>query len=420
MINVERIVIVGAGLAGGNAAVTLRNEGFRNRIVLIGDEPEVPYGRPPLSKTYLRGEEDLSGWRVKPAEWYSSNDVELRTQTTVKHVDVAQRQVILESGETIRYDRLILCSGGRVRRPRVTGMNLHGVHVLRTVVDCDAIKHAAHPGSTAVVVGMGFIGSEVAASLSQLGVRVTAVMGGAAPLEAVLGREVGAVMAGMHRVHGVELIANDRVTGFEGVDAVEAVLTEGGRRLACDFAVVGVGIEPQMSAIAGAEIAQDNGILVDAQCRSSAPGVYAAGDVANHLHPLFGRVRVEHYNNAEKMGAAVARSALGDETPYSYVHSFWSDQYDDKLEYVGHTKRWDSFVVRGDLGARQFLGFYVEGGVLRAAVGLNRGGDPELEPDSELAVCAKLIAQRATPRVSLLADDGVPLESELRELSEYG
>jgi 3-phenylpropionate/trans-cinnamate dioxygenase ferredoxin reductase subunit len=141
------------------------------------------------------------------------------------------------------------------------------------------------------------------------------------------------------------------------------------------------------------------------------PDVFAAGDVANHLHPLFGRIRVEHYNNAEKMGAAVARSTLGDETPYAYVHSFWSDQYQDKLEYVGHAQRWDTFTVRGDLGSRRFLGFYLEAGVLRAVVGLNRGGDPELEPDSELAVCASLIAQRAAPSASLLADESVPLSS---------
>jgi 3-phenylpropionate/trans-cinnamate dioxygenase ferredoxin reductase component len=411
LINAESIVIVGTGLAGGNAAVTLRNEGFPNRIVLIGNEPTVPYGRPPLSKTYLRGEEDLAGWYVKPAEWYSQNDVELRSQTSVRHVDVAQRQVALHGGEMLRYDRLILCSGGRVRRPRVTGVTLQGVHVLRTVADCEAIKQAARPGSRAVVVGMGFIGSEVAASLRLLGVGVTAVMGGAAPLEAVLGREVGEAMAGVHRDHDVELVPNDKVAGFEGADALTAVVTERGRRLECDFAVVGVGIEPDVTAIAGSDIAQDNGVLIDPRCRSSVPDVYAAGDVANHLHPLFGRIRVEHYNNAEKMGAAAARSALGDETPYSYVHSFWSDQYEDKLEYVGHAQRWDSFIVRGDLAAREFLGFYLEGGVLRAVVALNRGGDPELEPDSELAVCAKLIAQRASPLTTLLTDDNVPLDA---------
>jgi 3-phenylpropionate/trans-cinnamate dioxygenase ferredoxin reductase subunit len=419
LITAESIVIVGTGMAGGNAAVALREEGFRNRIVLIGGEPVVPFGRPPLSKTYLRGEEDLSGWYVKPAEWYSQNDVELRTQTSVLHVDVAQRHVALDGGETLQYDRLILCSGGRVRRPRVPGATLPGVHVLRTVADCDAIKMAARSGSSAVVVGMGFIGSEVAASLRLLGVGVTAVMSGAAPLEAVLGREVGEAMARMHRDQGVELVRDDKVTGFEGTEALTAVVTERGRRLECDFAVVGVGIEPDVTAIAETDIAQDNGVLVDPQCRSSAPDVYAAGDVANHLHPLFGRVRVEHYNSAEKMGAAAARSALGSETPYSYVHSFWSDQYDDKLEYVGHAQQWDNFIVRGDLAAREFLGFYLEGGVLRAAVGLNRGGDPELEPDSELAVCAKLIAHRASPSESLLAEDSVPLGS-LAALTAHG
>ena len=409
MIDGKPIVIVGAGLAGGNAAVALRNEGFRGRVVLIGDEPEVPYGRPPLSKTYLRKEEDLSGWYVKPADWYERNDVEIRTLARVRRVDVAEEQVLLDNGEKITYDRLILCTGAKPRIPDVPGVRLPGVHLLRTVADCQAIQRAAVPGSTAVVVGMGFIGSEVAASLRQLGLNVTAVMSGASPLDSVLGSEVGAVMAGIHRDHGVELLSNDRVVGFEGSQALERVVTKQGRRLACNLAVVGTGIEPNVAPLANSGISVADGIVVDAHCRASVAGVYAAGDVANHLHPLFGRVRVEHYNNAEKMGAAAARSALGDPSPYAYVHTFWSDQYDDKLEYVGHTKGWDDFVVRGDLDARRFLGFYLEGGILRAAVGVNRGGDPELEEDGELAACRLLIERQGTFDRELLVNERVPL-----------
>jgi 3-phenylpropionate/trans-cinnamate dioxygenase ferredoxin reductase subunit len=409
MTDAERIVVVGAGLAGGSAAVTLRNEGFRGRIVLIGDEPHVPYGRPPLSKTYLRGEEDLSGWYVKPAQWYEQNDVEIRTLAPVRRVDTAKAQLLLDSGEEIGYDRLILCTGGHARKPDVPGINLPGVHLLRTVADCDAIKRAARPGSNALVVGMGFIGSEVAASLSQLGLHVTAVMSGASPLQGVLGETVGAVMAAIHEDHGIDLLPNDRVIGFEGSGALERAVTKQGRRPACDLAVLGVGIEPNVAPLATSDIVQDDGIVVDAQCRTSAKGVYAAGDVANHNHPLFGRVRVEHYNNAEKMGAAVARSVLGDAAPYAYVHTFWSDQYDDKLEYVGHAKHWDSFVVRGDIDERRFLGFYLERGILRAAVGLNRGGDPELDEDSELRDCAELIARQVSLEAAILADENVPV-----------
>jgi 3-phenylpropionate/trans-cinnamate dioxygenase ferredoxin reductase component len=405
-----RVVVVGGGLAGGNAAVTLRGEGFRGRVLLIGEEADIPYGRPPLSKTYLRGEEELSDWYVRPAAWYEENDVELRTGTRVRRVDTSENQVILDDGERVAYDRLILCTGGHPRRPDLPGITLPGVHLLRTVPDCDAIKQAARSGATAVVVGMGFIGCEVAASLRQLGLQVFAVSSGGSPLEAVLGEQVGAAIGAMHREHGVELVTDDSAVGFEGREVVERVLTKRGRSLDCDLVVVGAGIEPNLEAVAASGLELDNGIVVDAACRTSVAGVFAAGDVANHLHPLFGRVRVEHYNNGEKMGAAVARSALGDTRPYAYLHSFWSDQYEDKLEYVGHSKNWDDFVVRGQLEERRFLGFYLQRGILQAAVGVNRGGDPELEDDSELHACAELIAQRASPDRATLSDESVPLQ----------
>ena len=411
MTDPKRVVIVGAGLAGGNAAVTLRTEGFGGDITLLGDEPEVPYGRPPLSKSYLQGGRSLGGWYVRPRDWYERNDVDLRTDARVLRVDAAARQVLLESGGRVAYDRLILCTGGRARMPELAGIDLPGVHLLRTRVDCDAIKREAHAGASAVVVGMGFIGCEVAASLRRLDLRVTAVLGASAPLVAVLGDQVGAAIAGLHRDHGVELIPGDRVAAFLGRSRVEAAVTEHGRRIECDLAVVGAGIELNVEPLAASGIALDNGILVDPRCRTNMVDVFAAGDVANHLHPLFGRLRVEHYNNAEKMGAAAARSALGDATPYAYVHTFWSDQYDEKIEYAGYAKRWDEFVVRGETDERRFVGFYIEGGVLRAAIGLNRGGDPELDEGSEMHQCVDLIAQQARVSADRLRDESVPLTS---------
>jgi len=410
---VDTIVIIGAGMTGGNAAVTLRGEGFRGRIVLIGDEPAVPYGRPPLSKTYLRNEESLDGWLVKDADWYANNDVEFLTATRARSVDTQQQLVTLAAGDPIGYDRLLLCTGGRARRPDIVGMDLPGVHTLRTIADCDAIKGAARPGMRAVVVGMGFIGSEVAASLTRLGLTVTAVMSGDAPLTNVLGDEVGVAMAGIHREHGVELVANDLVARVEGGSSVERAVTKAGRRIDCDLVVVGAGIEPNLEVISQTTIDIDNGILVDGRCQTNVDGVYAAGDVANHLHPLFGRVRVEHYNNAEKMGRFAARAMLGDEQPYDYVHTFWSDQYEHSLEYVGHAARWDAVAFRGDVAERKVLAFYLEGGTLRAAAGLNRGGDPELEEDSELRACQQLIARRAAVSIETLSDERV----DLRELA---
>jgi 3-phenylpropionate/trans-cinnamate dioxygenase ferredoxin reductase subunit len=399
-------VIIGGGMAGGNAAATLRDEGFSGPIAVISREPGVPFGRPPLSKTYLRSEESLEGWYVRPAGWYADHDVELRTGPVVASVDPAAHTVTLESGDEIRYEKVLIATGGRNRRISGDGAGLPGIHYLRTVAECDAIKAEAVAGRTAVIVGMGFIGCEVAASLTQLGVQVTAVFPGRDPLERVLGDQVGGVMSAIHRAKGVRLMAGEQVAGFEGSGRVEAAVTRSGRRIECDFAVAGLGIEPDIPAIA---VDQRSGILVDGFCRASAPDVYAAGDVANQLHPLFGRVRVEHYNNAEKQGAYAARSMLGSTTPYDYIHSFWSDQYEHKLEYVGHVAKWDEFVVRGSVPDGQLIGFYLVDGIVRAAVGLDRGGDPELDTDGEMAACARLVAGQARPAPGVLSDEHTDL-----------
>ena len=402
------MVIVGGGLTGGNAVATLRDEGFAGPVVLISNEPGVPFGRPPLSKTYLRSEENLDGWYVRPESWYAEHDVELRAGCTVTAVDVAAHRVELDSGEALNYAKVLIATGGRNRRLDLPGSNLSGVHYLRTKAECDAIKQAAAPGRRAVVVGMGFIGSEIAASLTQLGVRVTAAFPGKNPLDRVLGNEVGALMGAIHRTKGVDLLPGEQVVAFEGTERLEAVVTANGRHLECDFAVVGVGILPQAPNVA---VAQENGILSDELCRTSASDVYVAGDVANQLHPLFGRVRVEHYNNAEKHGAAAARSMLGSTDPYDYLYTFWSDQYEHKIEYAGHVVTWDEFVMRGSLDEAKLIGFYLVDGVVKAVVGLDRGGDPELDLDGEMAACARMVALRARPSPGVLADERTDLWS---------
>ena len=404
------IVIVGGGLAGGNAAATLREEGFAGPVVIVSREPGVPFGRPPLSKTYLRSEEDLEGWYVRPAGWYAEHGVDIRS-ANVAGIDPAAHTVVLGSGEEVSYQKVLIATGGRNRRLGIGGAELPGIHYLRTVAECDAIKQEAVAGRRAVVVGMGFIGCEVAASLTQLGVQVTAVFPGRAPLGRVLGGQVGALIGAIHRANGVELLAGEQVAAFEGAERLEAIVTATGHRVPCDFAVAGIGVEPDIPAVAGSSIAEDNGIGVDELCRTSAADVYAAGDVANHLHPLFGRIRVEHYNNAEKQGAAAARSMLGSTAPYDYVHSFWSDQYEHTIEYVGHVTKWDEFVVRGSVEEGKLVGFYLVDGVVRAAIGLDRGGDPELDRDSEMAASARLVAARARPARGVLADEHADLWS---------
>jgi 3-phenylpropionate/trans-cinnamate dioxygenase ferredoxin reductase component len=402
------IVIMGGGLAGGNAAATVRDEDFAGPVVLIGPEPGVPFGRPPLSKTYLRSEEDLDGWYVRPAGWYADHDVE-RCSGTVTAVDPAAHTVTLSSGGELGYAKLLIATGGRNRRLGIPGADLPGLYYLRTVAECDAIKREARPGRHAVVIGSGFIGCEVAASLTQLGVRVTMVFPGRVPLDRVLGHQVGALVGAFHQANGVDMRPGEQVTALEGAERVEAVVTASGHRMACDFAVAGIGITPDI--LDGLAVDQQNGILVDELCRTSAQDIYAAGDLANHLHPLFGRVRVEHYNNAEKQGTAAARSMLGSTAPYDYVHSFWSDQYEHKIEYVGHVDKWDDFVVRGSLAESKLIGFYLVDGVVRAAVGLDRGGDPELDLDGEMAASARLVAARARPAPAVLSDESTDLWS---------
>src|SRR5262245_32607510 len=238
------IVIAGGGMAAGNAAVTLREEGYDGPVTILGDEPAVPFGRPPLSKGYLRGEEDLSGWFVRPPEWYAEHGVELRQDAPVASVQVGEHAVVTRAGERIRYDRLLVATGGRNRSLRVPGADLEGVLQLRTAADCGRIREAALPGARVALVGMGFIGWELAASLTQLGVHVAAVLPQAAPLARVLGEPVASVLGRIHREKGVELVAGDGVERIEGERRVEAVLTTSGRRLECSAVIAAVGIQP--------------------------------------------------------------------------------------------------------------------------------------------------------------------------------
>ena len=406
----ERIVIVGASLSGGTAAASLREAGFDGEIHLIGEESHLPYNRPPLSKGYLRGEERFADQLVHPEGTYAERDITLRLGRRATGIDPQRKIVRLNGGEGIPYDRLLVTTGGRNRSLSAPGADLQGIFQLRTVEDCDRIRAAARPGSHAVVIGLGFIGSEVTASLRQLGVEVVAVEGHPVPLARVLGKEVGAVLADIHREKGVELILEDSVAAFEGAGTVERVRTKKGRVLECGLVIAGIGIAPNSELLAAAGAAVDNGVLVDERCRTSLPDVYAAGDVANHLHPIFGRLRVEHWNNGQHQGRAAARSMLGDAEPYAYVHSFWSDQYEHVIEYVGFAADWDRLVFRGRPQGRKFLGFYMKNGIVRAAVGLNRGGDPEdPKPDGELRAAASLIRGRVPVDPVTLANEDMDL-----------
>ncbi len=378
------VVIVGGGLTGGNAALELKRLEPDAHVTLITSETHLPYQRPPLSKGFLRGTEPFADAFVAPLAEYERLGIELVLGGTVEKLEPESKQVRLDDGEVVAYDRVLIATGGRKRQLRFPGADREGVFDLRTVEDSERIQAAARAGRRAVVIGLGFIGCEVAASLRMLGVEVTAIDPGPVPLARVLGPEVGGVIAALHQSHGVQLVLGDGVDRLEGGERVERVVTGSGRQFECDFVVAGIGIEPEVELLRAAGARISNGVEVDEYCRTSLPDVYAAGDIANHSHPLFGRIRVEHYNNAEKQGRAAAASLLDRGAPYDYMHSFWSDQFDQSLEYVGHAAEWDSITVEGSLRDRDFIVRYIRGGRLLAAAAMGRGGDPENAEPGEL------------------------------------
>ena len=381
---IQNVVVAGGGLTGGNAALEVCRLAPDVHVTLISSEAHLPYQRPPLSKGFLRGTEPFEDAFVAPQGEYERLGIDLMLGRTAEKLEPQHKQIRLEDGQVISYDRILIATGGRNRRLRVPGADLEGVLDLRTVEDSERIRAAARAGRRAVVIGLGFIGCEVAASLRMLGLEVTAIDPGRAPLARVLGPEVGGVIAALHQSHGVQLVLGDGVERLEGGQRVERVLTTSGQRFECDFVVAGIGIEPEVELLRAAGARISNGVEVDEYCRTSLPDVYAAGDIADHAHPLFGRIRVEHYNNAEKQGRSAAASLVDKGVPYDYVHSFWSDQFDQTVEYVGFATQWDSITVQGSLPDRDFIVRYLRAGKLLAAAAMGRGGDPESDEPGEL------------------------------------
>jgi 3-phenylpropionate/trans-cinnamate dioxygenase ferredoxin reductase subunit len=366
----QTFVIVGGGLAGAKAAQALRDEGFDGRVVLIGEEDVAPYERPPLSKDYLRGDAGREAIWAQEEGWYEAHDVELRTGTRVAGLALAASEVVLDGGDRVGFDRLLLATGSAARRLPVPGAELDGVHLLRTVHESDRLRDALQAGVRAVVIGAGWIGCEVAATARQRGAEVTIVAPEAVPLERVLGAEVGAIYREVHASHGVELVLDTGVEAIEGSGRVTGVRTTGGRTLAADLVVVGVGAAPRTELAEAAGLRVDDGVLVDDRLRTSAETVFAAGDIARAQHPLFGEsVRVEHWANALEQGPAAARNMLGRDIAYDRVPYFYSDQYDVGMEYAGHALTYDRVVFRGDPATFEFMAFWMRGD--RVAAGMN-------------------------------------------------
>jgi 3-phenylpropionate/trans-cinnamate dioxygenase ferredoxin reductase component len=401
----DPFVIVGGGLAGAKAAETLRTEGFDGPVVLVAGEDEVPYERPPLSKDYLLGKADRESPRVHPADWYGENDVELRTGVRATHLDPAAHRLTLEDGDDLAYGKLLLATGSSARRLPVPGADLAGVRYLRTFADSDALLADLRDGGRRVViVGAGWIGLEVAAAARHYGNEVTVVEPQPTPLHAVLGPEMGNVFARLHRDHGVDLFPDTVVREFRGSGGrVESVATDGHAGLPADLVVVGVGATPNVDLAASAGLEVDNGVVTDHALRTSAPDVFAAGDVASSFHPLYGRyVRVEHWANALNGGPAAARSMLGQEVSYDRVPYFFTDQYDLGMEYSGLGGPGDTVVTRGDPAGGEFIAFWMHDG--RVTAGMNVNVWDVTDPIQEL------IRSRRQVPVASLTDVDTPLE----------
>lgn len=368
----ERIVIIGGGLAAGSAASGLRAEGFEGRITLVGAEEHVPYQRPPLSKDYLRAEAPVSDAYVEAASFWAEHEVELLLGRTVERLDLPGAGVHLRGGEKVAFDRLLLATGAVPRSLDVPGETLGGIHTLRVIEDADAIRAEAGPAKRALVVGGGWIGCEIAASLRALGCEVTMVVTGRMPLERQMGAEIAAVYTRMHRDNGVTILPGTHVRGFGGDARVRYADLDSGERIECDLVVVAVGVDPAVALAEQAGLAVDDGILVDGTLATSDPRVFAAGDVARVPSPLLGRpIRVEHWGTALAQGAHAARAMLGSTAAYDEIPYVFSDQYDSGMESWGDPELPGELSIRGDLDARAFTAIWHEEGLVTAVLNLH-------------------------------------------------
>jgi 3-phenylpropionate/trans-cinnamate dioxygenase ferredoxin reductase subunit len=405
MASEQVFVIIGGGEAGGTAVQTLREEGFDGRIVLVAAEDRLPYERPPLSKSYLKGDPYKSEGSLQNQQWYDEHRIDLRLGRRAVSVSTPEHEVTLDDGESLRYDKLLIATGAHPRRLEVPGAQLHGVHYLRTLEDADALSLALDQTPQVVVVGAGWIGLEVAAVAREKDCQVTVVEPNDLPLQASMGPRIGGFFADLHRGHGVTFAFGRGVTSFRGTGTVETVITSDGQELRADVVVVGVGVRPEVGLVQAALLADDGGVLVDPQMRTQDPDVFAAGDIASVANPLYGhRIRVEHWANALMDGQIAARSMLGRPAQFDPVPFFFTDQYDIGMEYAGwvDARTAGEPVIRGDLDARHFHAFWLAGEVVLAGMHINSW-------EEGITPVQNLIRGRVRVDPALLADPTVPL-----------
>ncbi|HEY7840291.1 MAG TPA: FAD-dependent oxidoreductase [Gammaproteobacteria bacterium] len=396
-------IIVGGSHAGSQLAVSLRQSGWDGEILLVGDEPHLPYHRPPLSKEFLAGRKTLDDILIRAPVAYEKASVRLLTGRRAETIDRKEKRVMLDDGQSIAYDKLALAVGSRVRRMNAPGVELKGVHYLRNVADVEAIRPGARGGGHAVIIGGGYIGLETAAVLRQSGMNVTVVEMLERVMQRVTAPQVSAFYARVHTEEGVKILCNTGVKAFEGSGHVASVVCSDGRKLPADLVIIGIGIVPNVELAQAAGLDVDNGIVVDEFTRTSDPDIHAAGDCTNHYNRVYDRrVRLESVQNATDQARAAALAICGKGQPYDALPWFWSDQYDLKLQIAGLSQGHDEVVLRGDANSgRSLAAFYLKEGTVIAVDAVNK--------PQEFMAGKKLITEKKVVDRNRLADPAVPM-----------
>ncbi len=400
----ETVVVVGAGQAGSDLCTALRQQGFEGRIVLVGEEPALPYRRPPLSKDFLSDAMEEQALFIKPQKAYDKQNIEVRTGVRVEAIDRAAHTVTLDNGEVIDYSRLALTTGGRPRLLPLAGAEKPNVHYVRTIADINKLQAQFSAGKKLLIIGGGYIGLEAASVGIKQQLNVTVVEALPRLLARVTGPELSSYYDGVHRSHGVDIKLGAGVEALEGDDTIDTVVLSDGTRLPADIVIVGIGLIPNTELAEAAGLDVDNGIMVDLHARTSDPDIFAAGDCTNHENGFLGRrVRLESVPNASEQARVAAAAMCGKPVPYTGVPWFWSDQYDLKLQMVGLNQGYEDIVIRGSMADNSFSAFYLKDGVVISADAVNRPKD--------FMVAKRIVAGKTRVDPAVLADESVELKS---------
>ena len=395
------MVIIGCGQAGGQAAASLRQEKYEGPITMIGQEPYIPYQRPPLSKQYLSGEQEKEKLSLRQESFYSEKEINLKLETSVLSLDPHKKELQLENDETVTYDKLLVATGGRPRKLEVDGHTLKGIHYLRNIDDVDAIKTQMNTSQNLVIVGGGYIGLEVASVAIKRGLTVSVLEMESRILERVTTEEMSAFYHQLHTDEGVNILTSTQAKAFKGSETVESVVC-GDHEIPADLVIIGIGILPNIEMAEAAGLETNNGLVVDEHCRTSNEHIFAAGDCTNHPNPILNRrLRLESVPNAMEQGRVAASNMLGGSKSYASMPWFWSDQYEHKLQMVGFSKDSDQSVVRGDMESKSFTVFYLKDGSIIAADSVNN--------PKEFMASKQLVGKKAS--IEALADKSIELKT---------